>query len=159
MAVLNMMNPARYCSPYRHQLEQQQSSSRPSVQQQYIPARARFIQIMGPIARKPYDIANSKAYNHLNVAHSYGNQLHQQQPRLPCPRILGQIVPALRSKSWNTDYNAGYSNGTSSRMALPSNFQLPAVRPSQSTPLPPGLGPLARREQQEMHVAPSRLSN
>jgi hypothetical protein len=77
-----------------------------------------------------------------------------QQPRLPRPVVPGPIVPAVTTDTTNTA-----DSGTDSGLAVSSRDVLPAASPTQPPPVPPAPVPPARPEQQEMHVAPSRVSN
>jgi hypothetical protein len=160
MAALNLMVPAVfYNSSYRHQPEQQHSSSIRSAQEQYISAVTGSMkkQPIRPIARRPCQIVNSNTY--FNFAPPYGTLLHRQQPRLPWPNTQGQIVPAVTGGTSNTANSAGYSSGINSGLSAFPLFHVPAARPSQPPPLPTGPMPLAWPERQENFVAPSRVSN
>jgi hypothetical protein len=71
-------------------------------------------------------------YERLYLPYQVGWFLHHQQPSLPHQDVREPIVPAADSAP---------------------------QCPTQPTPLPPASVPLASREQQEVHVAPSRVSN
>jgi hypothetical protein len=161
LTTLNMMDPARSSDlSYRYQIEQQQSSSGLFVQEQYIPAVIGILQPAAPIAIIPCDIANSNAYNNYLIrAQRYGTQLPQEQRRLPYPYIPRRVLPAITSDSPNTPCIASYSSGHNSGLTSSSNHHLPAALPSQASHLPPGPMPLARPEEQEIHVAPPQVSN
>jgi hypothetical protein len=143
MAALNVMGHASFhYAPYGQKLEQQHSSSCPSVQEQYIPAVTGFIQPIGPIATSPCDIANSYAYdNCINITDPYGTLLHQQLPILPNLSVMGQIVPAAADASSSTANSAEYSSDKNPELALLSHCRSSAAPPSQSSPHPLGHRP------------------
>jgi hypothetical protein len=134
-----MMDPARsYESSYINQMEQQQNSSCLSVREQYVPAVTRMIQPITPKETIPQHVTNSNAYcNYLNMAQPYGTLLHRERARLPYPSVLGPTVPAVTNASSDTAHSAGYSSGTTSRLALSSQVHLPAARPPQASQHPP----------------------
>jgi hypothetical protein len=156
MSTLNVMGPASfYYAPYGGQLEQQQSSSCPSVQEQYIPADTGFMQPIGPIATRYCDIANSEAYgDYPNTADPYGTLLNQQTPS-----VMGQIVPAvempararltvpnipvIRTQRW-------FCYRTSSHQLHPPPSHRPTTWDTGHPTLP---------DLQDIRVAPSRVSN
>jgi hypothetical protein len=162
MTTLNVMGPASlYYAPYGPQLELQQSSSCPSVQEQYIPADTGFIQPIGPIAISLCHIANSDAYDsYLNLADPYETLFDEQLPMLSNPSVMGQIVPAATDASSRTAYSAEYSSDKNASLDLLSHRHSPAASlRSQSSTLPPDPGPSDLPEQQKIHVAQSRLNN
>jgi hypothetical protein len=161
MTTLNVMGPASFhYAPYGEQLEQQQSSSCPSVQEQYIPEDTEFIQPFGPIAISPCEFDNSYIYDdYLELADPCGTLLHEQLPALPNPNVIEQIVPPVTDASSRTAYSTEYSSDTNAELDLLSDLNLPAALLSQSSPFSPEPGPSALPEQQEIHFAPSRVSN
>jgi hypothetical protein len=159
MATLNTMDlVSYYYRLYRQLLDQQQYSSLLSLQEQYMGAVRGYIQPTGGISISPYDIVYRNAhYNYLNMIHQYLSLLHEQQPSLPYPSVLGHNVPAVTSGSSIRANSAGYSSGTSSRLGFSSHPHTPAALPSQTTSHPPRPRPLTWSEQREIHVAPSRV--
>jgi hypothetical protein len=159
MAALNMTDSAsNFSAPHGHRIDQQQSPSRLSVQEQCIPAVNRIIQPIRPIARRPCGIASSNTYNNcLNLANPHGPLLHQQ--RLPYSDVQEKFVPARTSDRSITAYSQGYSSGTNSGLTLSSHLPLPAAQSSQPLPLPPGHVPVAYPEEQEFNVTPSKVSH
>jgi hypothetical protein len=96
-----------------------------------------------PIAMRPTDIP----YERPSLPYRFGSFLHQQQPSLPPQNMQEPILPA--------DGRAPHCSDT----VVPSLLRdLLCSRTTQSTPLPPASMPLARREQQEVHVTASRAS-
>jgi hypothetical protein len=159
MATLNTMDfVSYYYWLYRQLLDQQQYSSLLSLQEQYTRAVRGYIQSTGEISISPADIVNSNAYyNYLNMILPYISLLHEQQPSLPYPSVLGHNVPAVTSGSSIRPYSAGYSSGNSSRLGFSSHLHLQAARPFQATSLPPRPGSLTLSEQREIHVAPTQV--
>jgi hypothetical protein len=96
-----------------------------------------------PIAMRPTDIQCERS----SLPYRFGSFLHQQQPSLPTPNIPEQRVTAAGSAPLCSD------------TVVSSLGDLLCARTTQSTPLPPASTPLASREQQEVHVTPSRVSN
>jgi hypothetical protein len=82
-----------------------------------------------------------------------------QQPSLPRRSVPGPVVRAVTSDTAITADSARHSSGTDSGLNVSSRIALPAARPTQQPPVPPAPVPPPRPEQQEMHVAPSRVSN
>jgi hypothetical protein len=107
------------------------------------------------LARSPCDIATSNIhYDRPHQGRHYGSLLLEQQPSLPRPSVPGPNVPAVTSDTTNTSGSGRHSSGTDSGLTLLSLLALPAARPTQPSTVPP-----ARPEQQEIHVAPSQVSN
>jgi hypothetical protein len=96
-----------------------------------------------PIAMRPTDIQ----YGRPSLPYQFGSFLHQQQPSLPRQNIQEPILPAAGSAPHCSD------------TVVSSLRDLLSARTTQSTPLPQASMPLGRREQQEVHVTPSRVSN
>jgi hypothetical protein len=94
----------------------------------------------------------------LYQTQQYSALLHQQEPSLPLPSTSGQIVPAATSDTTNTADSAPHSSGTESGLILFSLLVLLAEGPTQASPLPPALVPLAIPEPQEIHRSPTRVS-
>jgi hypothetical protein len=142
-----------YNTNYSSQYNESRTFIQIHQQQQLCLPEPTEIQPIRQIALRPCDIATSNTnYDHLHQAQAHGFML--QPPSLPRPSVPGPIVPAVTSDTTNTSDSGRHSSGTDSGLTLLSLLALPAVRPIQTSTVPP-----ARPEQQEMHVARSRVRN
>jgi hypothetical protein len=111
------------------------------------------IQPIRPIARRPSDIAPSNTnYGHLHQEQAYGFMLQQ-------PNLRRTSVPVVPFHNKNMADSARHSIGTDSDLTLLNLPALPAARPTQQSTVSPAPLPPTSLEQQEIHVASSRVSN
>jgi hypothetical protein len=148
----NTANSNTSNNPYQgHQLHQQQQLSLPEPTN---------IQPIRPIASTPCDVASSYInYVHLHHAQPYGFMLQQAQLGLPRPSVPGTIVPTVTFDTMNTADSTRHSSGIDSGLNVSSHLASTTPRPTHQSPLPPEPVPPVRPEQQDIHVAPSRVSN
>jgi hypothetical protein len=148
----NTANSNTSNNPYQgHQLHQQQQLSLPEPTN---------IQPIRTIASTPRDVASCKInYAHLHQAQPYGFMLQQVQLGLPRPTVPGPIVPTVTFDTTNTAGSTRHSSGTDPGLNVSSHLAWTTARPTQQSPLPPAPVPPVRPEQQDIHVAPSRVSN
>jgi hypothetical protein len=152
------LESTEYNTNYSSQYHESESFTQIHQQQQLSLPEPTEIQPIRPIASTPCDIATSNTnYNKLHQAQAYGFML--QQPSIRRTSIPGPIVPAVTSDTTNTSDSGRHSSGTDSGLTLLSLLALPAARPTQPSTVLPSPVPPARPEQQENHVAPSRVSN
>jgi hypothetical protein len=118
------------------------------------------IEPIWPIASTPYDVPTSNTnYDHLYQAQAYGFMLQQEQLSLPRPILPGPVVQAVNFDTTKTADSGRQSSDTDSGPIVSSRLALTTTSPTQQSLLPPATLQPTRHEQQEMHVAPSRVSN
>jgi hypothetical protein len=148
----NTANSNTSNNPYQvHQIYQQQQLSLPEPTN---------IQTIRPIASTPCDVASCNIkYVHLHQAQPYDFMLQQEELGLPRPSVPGPIVPTVTFDTTNTADSARHSSGTDSGLNVSSHLAWTTAGPTQPSPVPPAPVPPVSPEQQDIHVAPSRVSN
>jgi hypothetical protein len=152
------LESTEYNTNYSTQYQESRNFNHLHQQQQLSLPEPTEIQPIRPIASTPCDVATSNTnYDHLRQAQAYGFML--QQPSLPRPSVPGPIVPAVTSDTTNATDSARHSIGIHSGLNVSSSLDFPTARPTQPSPMTPAPVPPVRPEKQEMHIAPSRVSN
>jgi hypothetical protein len=118
------------------------------------------IQPIRPTASTHSDVATSNtSYVHLHQAQAYDFMLQQQPPCLPCPIVTGPVVPAVTFDAMYTGDSARQSSDTDFGLSVSSRLVFPSEPPTQPPLVRPAPVAPARPEQQEIHIAPSLVSN
>jgi hypothetical protein len=156
------LETTEYNTNYSSQYQESRNFNQFYQQKQLCLPEPTKIHPIRPIARRACDIATSNTnYDHLHQAQAHGFMVQQVQliMSLPRPSVPRPIVPAVTFDTTKTADSARQSSDTDSGPIVSSSLALPAARPTQQSPLPPASVQPTRPEQQEMHVAPSRVSN
>jgi hypothetical protein len=129
-------------------------------QQQLLSPGPTQIQPIRPIASTPCDVATSNTnYDNLHQAQAYDFMLQQEQPSLPYPIVPGPVVADVTFDTVYTCDSAGQFSDTDLGLNVPSHLVFPTAPPTEPPPVRSAPVAPARPEQQEMHVAPSQVSN
>jgi hypothetical protein len=129
-------------------------------QQQLLSPGPTQIQPIRPTASTHSDVATSNTnYVHLHQTQACDFMLQQEQPSLPRPILPGPVVPGVTFDAMYTGDSARQSSYTDLGLSVSSRLVFPTAPPTQPPHVRPAPLVPARPEQQEIHVAPSLVSN
>jgi hypothetical protein len=154
------LQTTEYNTNYNSQYQDSRNFNQFYQQQQLCLPEQTGIQPIRPIPCTLSDVATSNI-NHVNLhqAQACGFMLQQDQPSLPCLIVPGPIVPGVIFDTMYTGDSARQSSYTDLGLSGSPRLVFPTAPPTQASPVRPAPVPPSRPEQQEMHVAPSQVSN